>query len=81
MNFVDFLPAGISPDDAMVALAGAAAFISLLAVWVTLLERDPGARRAAAVAERYGTLKAALNAAAGGKPRPASTSRAASSSA
>lgn len=62
MNFADILPAGVSPDDAMVVLSGAAAFISILAVWFTLLERDPGARRAAAVAERYGTLKAALNA-------------------
>lgn len=61
MNFAELLPAGVSPDDAMVVLAGAAAFISILAVWFTLLDRDPGAKRAAAVAERYGTLKAALN--------------------
>jgi tight adherence protein C len=61
MNFAELLPAGVSPEDAMVAMAGAAAFISILIVWFTLLERDPGAKRAAAVAERYGTLKAALN--------------------
>ena len=50
----------------MVVMAGAAAFISILIVWFTLLERDPGAKRAAAVAERYGTLKAALG---GGRRR------------
>lgn len=61
MNFADLLPPGVAPDDVMVLLAGAAAFVSILAVWFTLLERDPGARRAAAVAERYGTLKAALS--------------------
>jgi tight adherence protein C len=66
MNVVDLLPAGVSPEDAMVVMAGAAAFISILVVWFTLLERDPGAKRAAAVAERYGTLKAALG---GGRRR------------
>jgi tight adherence protein C len=62
MNLADILPPGVSPEDAMVVMAGAAAFISILTVWFTLLERDPGAKRAAAVAERYGTLKAALGA-------------------
>lgn len=62
MNLADILPAGVAPEDAMVVMAGAAAFISILTVWFTLLERDPGAKRAAAVAERYGTLKAALGA-------------------
>ena len=66
MNFADLIPAGVSPEDAMVVMAGAAAFISILIVWFTLLERDPGAKRAAAVAERYGTLKAALG---GGRRR------------
>jgi tight adherence protein C len=61
MNVVDFLPDGVSPDDAMLVLSGAAAFVSIAAIWAALVERDDGARRAAAVAERYGTLKAALS--------------------
>ena len=77
MNLVDFLPAGVSPDDAMLCHRGTAAFVSIAAVWMALLERDEGARRAAAVAERYGTLKAALSAAAPRARRmPASASRA-----
>jgi tight adherence protein C len=61
MNLVDFLPEGVSPDDAMLFLSGAAAFVSIAAIWMALMERDQSARRAAAVAERYGTLKAALS--------------------
>ena len=47
MNSMDqVLPFGLTGDGLLVALAGAMAFLSVLAVWYALLEKHPMERRA-----------------------------------
>lgn len=63
MSFQEYLPAGITPDALILALAGLAALITALAVWNALLVRDPLGPRLKALAERRAALKAGLVAA------------------
>ncbi len=62
MSFQEYLPDGITPDMLILALAGVAALITALAVWNTLLVRDPLGPRLKALAERRAALKAGLTA-------------------
>lgn len=52
MVFEDLLPNGWTPADAVFALAWAATFFAIIAIWVPLLERRPSSRRAAAIRQR-----------------------------
>ena len=62
MTFQEMLPDGITPDAIILALAGLAALITALAVWNTLLVRDPLGPRLKALADRRAALKAGLTA-------------------
>jgi tight adherence protein C len=62
MHFAKYLPAGISPEIAIVILAALAAAITVAAVWQALLVRDPLGPRLKALAERRAALKAGLTA-------------------
>ncbi len=45
MNLLELLPAGVGPEDAIILFAALSAFLAVLAVWRTLLVRDPLAGR------------------------------------
>ena len=58
MNRMDqVLPFGLTGDGLLVALAGAMAFLSVLAVWYALLEKHPMERRARMLATRRDELR------------------------
>lgn len=63
MSIQEYLPAGITTETLILALAGLAALITALAVWNALLVRDPLGPRLKALAERRAALKAGLIAA------------------
>lgn len=52
MTFTDLLPSGWDGADVVFALAWAATFFAVIAIWVPLLERRPSSRRAAAIRQR-----------------------------
>jgi len=56
----DFIPFGLSPVDLATLLAGATAFIAVLAVWQTMLARDPMRGRLRNLQRRREALKAGL---------------------
>jgi tight adherence protein C len=58
MNFTQFLPAGVTPEDFIVATAAIGALVSAFAVWQALLVRDDLTPRLKALAERRAALKA-----------------------
>jgi tight adherence protein C len=60
MNFESFLPAGISAEDLIVAMAAMTACVSLAAVWMALLNRDPAARRARVLAAQREALRSGM---------------------
>jgi tight adherence protein C len=62
MNVAKYLPAGVSPDMVILILAALAAAVTVIAVWQTLLVRDPLGPRLKALAERRAALKAGLTA-------------------
>ena len=62
MNFAKYLPAGVSPDMLILALAAIAAAVTVLAVWQALLVKDPLGPRLKQLAERRAALKAGLTA-------------------
>jgi len=55
-DLVQYLPAGMSPDDAILASAALAAVLTVLAVWNSLLVRDPTAARIRELARRRDAL-------------------------
>jgi tight adherence protein C len=59
MNWRDVLPPGMAPEDAIVLLAGLAAGAAALAVWQSLLVRDPVAARVRDLALRRTALREA----------------------
>lgn len=54
------LPFEASGEDLLVLLAGAVVFLLVVAIWYSLLERDPMERRARMLAERRGELRGQL---------------------
>ncbi len=60
MNFQSFLPAGLSAEDLIVAMAAVTACVSLAAVWMALLHRDPALRRARALAAQREALRSGM---------------------
>ncbi|MHA1535941.1 MAG: type II secretion system F family protein [Alphaproteobacteria bacterium] len=62
MKFQDILPAGVSPEAVILAMAALAALVTAFAVWNALVVRDPLGPRLKALAERRAALKAGLTA-------------------
>jgi tight adherence protein C len=60
MTLADFLPRGVNPDDAITALAGISAFLTVLAVWYGLLVPHTGNKRARELAQRREQLRAGM---------------------
>lgn len=60
MNFDQFIPLWLTPDVAVIAMAGLAALFSVLALWYAILQRDPMSARLKMLSERRATLKAGL---------------------
>lgn len=60
MSFEAYLPAGISVEDLVVAMAALTACVSTLAVWFALLQRDPAARRARVLAAQREALRSGI---------------------
>jgi tight adherence protein C len=58
-NLEDWLPAGVSPDAVIAALAALTVLVALYAVWLALRPRNPYQRRFADIAERKDTLRRA----------------------
>lgn len=59
-SIADILPQGMSPDDFYVFMAGAAAFLTVMAVGSSLMERDRLGPRLKALQERRAELKGDL---------------------
>jgi tight adherence protein C len=62
MNLDSLLPAGLSPEDLIIAMSALTAFVSAFAVWSALLYRDPAARRAELMATQREALRAGVSA-------------------
>ncbi|HLI13323.1 MAG TPA: type II secretion system F family protein [Alphaproteobacteria bacterium] len=62
MSLAHLLPAGIGIDDAVAFSAAVAALLAVLAIWHSLVTRDPVARRARALTERRAALRAGARA-------------------
>lgn len=62
MNVAEYLPASVTLDDAMVAMAGVAALFTVLAVWHGLLVRDPLGARIKGLAQRREQLLSVMKA-------------------
>ena len=60
MKLEDILPAGVSEETLILAMAGASALIAFAGVWSTLLHRDPATRRARVMASQRDRLRAGL---------------------
>jgi tight adherence protein C len=59
MTFLDNLPFGLAPIDALMALAGISAALMVMAIWMAMVERDPMAGRARALTDRRNQLRSA----------------------
>jgi tight adherence protein C len=60
MNFDSLLPAGLSPEQVIIAMSALTAFVSFFAVWNALLHKDPAARRAEQMAVQREALRAGV---------------------
>lgn len=60
MNLEALLPAGLTPEQVVIAMAALTAFVSFFAVWNALLHRDPAARRAEQMATQREALRAGI---------------------
>jgi len=56
-SLADWLPAWISPNDLIAALAALAVLVAFLALWQALRGRDPFARRYVAISQRRESLR------------------------
>jgi tight adherence protein C len=57
MTFDAYLPPGMTPEDLLVIMAALTAAVSLLAVWTTLLHKDPVTKRARVMAAQREALR------------------------
>jgi len=60
MTFEALLPPGMTIEDVFVLMAGLTAAASCVAVWATLLHRDPAARRARVMATQREALRSGM---------------------
>lgn len=65
-EIVDYLPFGLTPDSLILMLAGIGAFVAVMAIWYTFLERDPLGPRMKALEQRRDMMKAGIAMPAGG---------------
>ena len=63
MTLETYLPAGITVETLLVTMAALTAAVSSLAVWFTLLHRDPATRRARVMAAQREALRSGVVAA------------------
>ncbi|MCH7957616.1 MAG: type II secretion system F family protein [Proteobacteria bacterium] len=63
MNFFDYLPAELSPENLIAVVASGVAFATVYAVWNALTARDPLGSRAKALRQHREKLKAGMTAA------------------
>jgi len=73
-HLVDYLPAGVTPEDVVTAMAAVSAFLTVLAVWFGLIVPQQGLRRVKELAQRREQLKAGVIGPTHRKDRQASTS-------
>ena len=59
-HLVDYLPAGVTPEDVVTAMAAVSAFLTVLAVWFGLIVPQQGLRRVKELAQRREQLKAGV---------------------
>jgi tight adherence protein C len=60
ITLADLLPRGVNPDDAIIAMVGFSAFLTVLAVWFGLLVPHTGHKRARELAQRRDQLRAGM---------------------
>lgn len=60
MNFDSLIPGNVASESQIIIMAALSVAASVIAVWRTLLERDPSARRAKLIAEERGRMRARL---------------------
>jgi tight adherence protein C len=57
INPLDYLPPGVEPEAIVTGMAGVSAFLTVFAVWNTLVKRETGMRRARELASRRATMR------------------------
>ena len=57
INPLDYLPPGVEPEGIVTGMAGLSAFLTVFAVWNTLVKRETGMRRARELASRRATMR------------------------
>lgn len=65
-ELIEFLPFGLTPDSLILMLAGVGAFVAVMAIWFTFLERDPLGPRMKALEQRREMMKAGIAVPSGG---------------
>lgn len=65
-ELAEYLPFGLTPDSLILMLAGLGAFIAVMAIWFTFMERDPLGPRMKALEQRREMMKAGIALPAGG---------------
>jgi tight adherence protein C len=60
MTLADFLPDGVNPDDAITMLAGASAFLTVMAVWFGLVAPRTSSRRVRELGARREQLRSGM---------------------
>ena len=73
-ELVNYLPAGVTPEDVVVWMAGLSAFLTVMAVWFGLIVPQQSSRRVKELALRREQLKAGVVSPTRRKNRQASTS-------
>jgi len=73
-ELVNYLPAGVTPEDVVVWMAGISAFLTVMAVWFGLVVPQQSSRRVKELAQRREQLKAGVVNPTRRKNRQASTS-------
>jgi tight adherence protein C len=73
-ELVDYLPPGVTPEDVVIWMAAASAFLTVMAVWFGLIVPQQSSRRIRELAQRREQLKAGVVSSTRRKNRQASTS-------
>jgi tight adherence protein C len=60
MNFEEFLPPGVTPEDVLVLMSALSALSVTVTVWFALLHRDPAMKRARLMARERKTMRAGI---------------------
>lgn len=60
MNFEQYLPPGVTPEDVLVLMSALSALLVTVTVWFSLLHRDPAMKRARLMARERKTMRAGI---------------------